>query len=345
MLENTESKKAQKKEAGSDHGGFTLTYSPHRFCVAPMLDWTDRHCRYFHRLLTKKALLYTEMVTTGALVYGKADYLAHSEEEQPVALQLGGNDPVALAQCARLGEQRGYQEISLNLGCPSPRVKKGLFGAALMYDASQVALCLKAMREAVSVPLTIKIRTGVDEQDSHEFLYQFTEKVCPYIDALMIHARKAWLSGLSPKENREVPPLDYQRVYQLKRDFPELTMVINGGISTLEEAKAHLKYVEGVMIGRAAYQNPRLLMQVDSVLFGEQDRLMDMTASIKAFYPYIEQELSRGIFLKHIIRPILGVFQGCPGARQWRRYLSENACKSGSDLTVVEKALSFVGHH
>lgn len=340
-----ENKESHNLRQNSENSGIDPKYFSHRFCVAPMLDWTDRHCRYFHRLLTKNAFLYTEMVTTGALIYGQADYLDYSEEEQPVALQLGGHNPFELAQCAQLGEQRGYQEINLNLGCPSPRVKKGAFGAALMQDIEQVCVCLKAMCEAVSIPVTIKIRIGVDEQDSYEFLSQFIEKISREIDTVIIHARKAWLSGLSPKENREIPPLDYPRVYQLKKDFPKLNIVINGGISTLEEAKQHLQYVEGVMIGRAAYQNPTLLTQVDSELFNAQDPLIDITASIKAFYPYIEQELSRGTFLKHLIRPMLGLFQGCAGARQWRRYLSENAYQSGADVSVIDRALSFVAPH
>ncbi|SUC25641.1 Probable tRNA-dihydrouridine synthase [Providencia rustigianii] len=225
-----------------------------RFSVAPMLDWTDRHCRYFHRLLTKNTLLYTEMVTTGAIIFGKGDYLAYSEEEHPVSLQLGGSDPAALAQCAKLAQERGYDEINLNVGCPSDRVQNGRFGACLMADAQLVADCVKAMRDVVSIPVTVKTRIGIDEQDSYEFLCDFIDTVSTKgdCDTFVIHARKAWLSGLSPKENREIPPLDYPRVYQLKRDFPHLTMAINGGVKTLEEAKEHLKYLDGVMMGREA---------------------------------------------------------------------------------------------
>ncbi|WP_187312860.1 tRNA dihydrouridine(20/20a) synthase DusA [Candidatus Williamhamiltonella defendens] len=345
MFQNQTIKKSQIKERIATQPDLTPKYSPHRFCVAPMFAWTDRHCRYFHRLLTKNALLYTEMVTTGALICGQEDYLDYSEEEQPVALQLGGHNPFELAQCTQLGEQRGYQEINLNLGCPSPRVKQGAFGAALMQDIEQVCVCLKAMCDVSSIPVTIKIRIGVDEHDSYEFLSQFIEKISREINTVIIHARKAFLSGLSPKENREIPPLDYPRVYQLKKDFPELNIVINGGISTLEEAKQHLQYVEGVMIGRAAYQNPTLLTQVDSEIFNAQDPIIDITALIKAFYPYIEQELSRGTFLNHLIRPMLGLFQGCAGARQWRRYLSENSYQSGADVSVIDRALSFVTPH
>lgn len=315
-----------------------------RFSIAPMLDWTDRHCRYFHRLLTKDTLLYTEMVTTGAIIHGKGDYLAYSEEEHPVALQLGGSDPAALAHCAKLAEQRGYDEINLNVGCPSDRVQNGMFGACLMGQATLVADCIKAMRDVVSIPVTVKTRIGIDDQDSYEFLCDFIATVAGRgeCDMFTIHARKAWLSGLSPKENREVPPLDYPRVYQLKRDFPELTLAINGGVKTLEEAKQHLQHLDGVMMGREAYQNPGILARVDSELFGRQTEVMDSVAIIESLYPYIERELSNGTYLGHITRHILGLFQGVPGARQWRRHLSENAHKPGADARVVEQALDLV---
>ncbi|MFI8418036.1 tRNA dihydrouridine(20/20a) synthase DusA [Serratia sp. NPDC078593] len=315
-----------------------------RFSVAPMLDWTDRHCRYFHRLLTKETLLYTEMVTTGAIIHGKGDYLAYSEEEHPVALQLGGSDPAALAHCAKLAEQRGYDEINLNVGCPSDRVQNGMFGACLMGQATLVADCIKAMRDVVSIPVTVKTRIGIDDQDSYAFLCDFIGTVAGRgeCEMFIIHARKAWLSGLSPKENREVPPLDYPRVYQLKRDFPALTMAINGGVKTLDEAKQHLQHLDGVMMGREAYQNPGILAQVDRELFGAQQPLQDSIAVIEALYPYIERELANGTYLGHITRHILGLFQGIPGARQWRRHLSENAHKPGADVRVVEHALSLV---
>jgi len=322
----------------------TQNLPAHRFSIAPMLDWTDRHCRYFHRQLTQQTLLYTEMVTTGAIIHGKGDYLAWSEEEQPVALQLGGSDPVALAQCARLAEARGYHEINLNVGCPSDRVQNGRFGACLMGEAALVADCIKAMRDVVSIPVTVKTRIGIDDQDSYAFLCDFISTVASQggCEMFIIHARKAWLSGLSPKENREIPPLDYDRVYQLKRDFPQLTLSLNGGVKTLEEAKQHLLHLDGVMMGREAYQNPGILTQVDRELFGLDTAASDPVAVVRAMYPYIEAELSKGTYLGHVTRHMLGLFQGIPGARQWRRYLSENAHKPGADVEVVEKALSLV---
>lgn len=328
----------------SDHTDFKSGFPLQRFSVAPMLDWTDRHCRYFHRLLTKQTLLYTEMVTTGAIIHGKGDYLAYSEQDHPVALQLGGSDPQALALCAKQAELRGYNEINLNVGCPSDRVQNGRFGACLMAEASLVADCIKAMRDVVSIPVTVKTRIGIDDLDSYAFLCEFVQTVAEQggCDIFTIHARKAWLSGLSPKENREIPPLDYERVYQLKRDFPALTIAINGGVKTLAEAKEHLKYLDGVMMGREAYQNPSILTQVDRELFDPNAEVVDSVKAIEELYPYIEQELSRGAYLGHITRHILGIFQGVPGARQWRRHLSENAHKPGADVSVVEQALALV---
>jgi tRNA-dihydrouridine synthase A len=322
----------------------TSQYAANRFSIAPMLDWTDRHCRYFHRLLTKETLLYTEMVTTGAIIHGKGDYLAYSEEEHPVALQLGGSDPAALAHCAKLAEQRGYDEINLNVGCPSDRVQNGMFGACLMGQAALVADCIKAMRDVVSIPVTVKTRIGIDDQDSYAFLCDFIGTVAGRgeCDMFTIHARKAWLSGLSPKENREVPPLDYPRVYQLKRDFPQLTIAINGGVKTLEEAQQHLQHLDGVMMGREAYQNPGILARVDSEIFGSPAGVLSSVEIIESLYPYIERELANGTYLGHITRHILGLFQGVPGARQWRRHLSENAHKPGADARVVEQALQLV---
>jgi len=318
-----------------------------RLSVAPMLDWTDRHCRYFLRLLTRHALLYTEMVTTGALLYGKGDYLAFNEDEHPLALQLGGSEPAALAQCALMAEQRGYNEINLNVGCPSDRVQNGQFGACLMAERQRVADCIDAMRTVVSIPVTVKTRIGIDDQDSYEFLKQFIQTVAERggCDTFIIHARKAWLSGLSPKENREIPPLDYPRVYQLKRDFPALTLVINGGIKSLDDALLHLEQVDGVMIGREAYQNPGVLAQADSRIFGSVDPFSHMTEVVLAMLPYIERELAQGTYLGHITRHMLGLFQGVPGARQWRRHLSENAHKPGADIRVVEQALDKVSRH
>lgn len=313
-----------------------------KFSIAPMLDWTDKHCRYFHRILTKQTLLYTEMVTTGAILYGKGDYLAFNEQEQPVSLQLGGSDPIALAKCAKLAEERGYNEINLNVGCPSDRVQNGMFGACLMGKADLVANCIDAMQKEVNIPVTVKTRIGIDNQDSYSFLCEFIEKVMPYSDTFIVHARKAWLSGLSPKENREVPPLDYERVYQLKRDYPQLTIAINGGIKTIEEIKHHLNYVDGVMVGREAYQNPMLLTQIDQQIFGDDTPIIDPIVAIQTLYPYIETQLSQGGQLNHIMRHTLGIFNGRKGAKQWRRYLSENAHKPGAGIEVVEHALTFI---
>lgn len=329
----------------------TLDITPHyptaRFSVAPMLDWTDRHCRYFHRILSKNALLYTEMVTTGAIIHGKGDFLAFNEEEHPVALQLGGSNPVDLATCAKLAAERGYDEINLNVGCPSDRVQNGRFGACLMGEAELVAQCVAAMKEVVDIPVTVKTRIGIDDQDSYEFLVDFVRTVSEKggCDNFTIHARKAWLSGLSPKENREIPPLDYPRVYQLKKDFPHLTMAINGGIKSLEEAEAHLAFMDGVMIGREAYQSPYLLAEVDSRLFGSDTPIIKRSEAVRAMFPYIEAELSKGTYLNHISRHMLGLFQNMPGARQWRRYISENAHKPGSGIEVLEAALAKIPAH
>ncbi|MDD1781558.1 tRNA dihydrouridine(20/20a) synthase DusA [Enterovibrio sp. ZSDZ35] len=317
-------------------------YPTARFSVAPMLDWTDRHCRYFHRILSQNALLYTEMVTTGAIIHGKGDFLMFNEEEHPVALQLGGSNVADLAHCAKLAQERGYNEINLNVGCPSDRVQNGRFGACLMGEADLVAQCVAAMKEVVDIPVTVKTRIGIDDQDSYEFLVDFVRTVSEKggCDDFTIHARKAWLSGLSPKENREIPPLDYPRVYQLKKDFPHLTMAINGGIKSLDEAEEHLKFMDGVMIGREAYQSPYLLAEVDSRLFGSDTPIIKRSEAVKAMFPYIEEQLSKGTYLNHISRHMLGIFQNMPGARQWRRYISENAHKPGSGIEVLEAALA-----
>ena len=322
----------------------TTNYPMQRFSVAPMLDWTDRHCRYFHRLLSGQTLLYTEMITTGAILFGKGNYLAYSQQEQPVALQLGGSDPQTLAECAKRAEELGYNEVNLNAGCPSDRVQNGRFGACLMAEPELVADCVKAMKSAVSIPVTVKTRIGIDDSDSYEFLQRFIQIVSEQggCDNFTLHARKAWLSGLSPKENREIPPLDYPRVYQVKQDFPHLTVSINGGIKTLNEAKAHLMHVDGVMMGREAYQNPGILAEVDRELFGTRTDAPDVVSVIEAMYPYIEHELSQGTYLGHITRHMLGIFQGIPGARQFRRHLSENAHKAGADVEVLRQALTFV---
>nr|WP_281162813.1 tRNA dihydrouridine(20/20a) synthase DusA [Oceanimonas smirnovii] len=337
MVRDSNTRKNQSEAARA--GGF----SSGRFSVAPMLDWTDRHCRYFHRLMSRHAQLYTEMVTTGAIIHGKGDYLVYNEQEHPLVLQLGGNDPQALAQCARLAEERGYDEINLNVGCPSDRVQNGLFGACLMAHPQTVADGVAAMKAAVSIPVTVKTRIGIDEQDSYEFLCTLVDKITDAgVDALIVHARKAWLQGLSPKENREIPPLDYERVYQLKRDYPALTMAVNGGIKTLDEAHTHLQQLDGVMVGREAYQNPYMLARVDAELFDDHHEVPSRHQVIRNLLPYIEQELSRGTYLGNITRHTLGIFQGMPGARGWRRYLSENAHKRGAGPEVVEAAMARV---
>lgn len=318
-----------------------------RFSVAPMLDWTDRHCRYFHRLLSENALLYTEMVTTGAIIHGKADYLAYNDEEHPLALQLGGSNPADLAHCAKLAQERGYDEINLNVGCPSDRVQNGRFGACLMGEAELVAQCVAAMREVVDIPVTVKTRIGIDEQDSYSFLTDFIGTVSEKggCDDFTIHARKAWLKGLSPKENREIPPLDYPRVYQLKQDFPHLTMAVNGGVKTLAEIEAHLEHLDGVMVGREAYQNPYMMAELDQHLFGSDKPVKKRREVVEAMYPYIERQMANGSYLNHISRHMLGLFQNMPGARQWRRYISENAHKPGAGIEVLQQALEKIPAH
>lgn len=319
-----------------------ILYPSSRLSVAPMLDWTDRHCRYFHRLLSSQTLLYTEMVTTGAIIHGKGDFLAYNEEEPPLALQLGGSNPTDLAHCAKLAQERGYDEINLNVGCPSDRVQNGRFGACLMAEPQLVADCVAAMKDVVDIPVTVKTRIGIDDMDSYEFLTDFISLVSEKggCEQFTIHARKAWLSGLSPKENREIPPLDYPRAYQLKKDFPHLVIAVNGGVKTLAEAKEHLQHLDGVMIGREAYQSPYLLAEVDQQIFGLDTPIKKRSQVVEEMYPYIERELANGAYLGHITRHMLGIFQSMPGARQWRRYISENAHKAGSGIEVVQAALA-----
>lgn len=292
--------------------------------VAPMLDWTDRHCRFFHRQISQHALLYTEMVTTGAILHGRMDFLAYNEQEHPVALQLGGSDPTDLARCAKLAEERGYDEINLNVGCPSDRVQNGRFGACLMAEPALVAECIKAMQDAAPTTLvTVKTRLGIDEHDSYAFLQAFLEPLreiqCPRV---ILHARKAWLNGLSPKQNREIPPLDYARVYQAKRDYSEFEIHLNGGVESLEQARQHLTLVDGVMIGRAAYQNPWLLAEADE-LMGHGPSTVSKEQVITTMAAYIESHIAQGGRFWHVARHMLGLFQACPGARQWRRHLSQ----------------------
>lgn len=301
-----------------------------RFCVAPMLDWTDKHCRYFYRTMSKHAVLYTEMVTTGAIIHGKADYLAFNDEEQPVALQLGGSDPEALAACAKLAQERGYDEINLNVGCPSDRVQNGMFGACLMAKPELVAECVKAMNSVVDIPVTVKSRIGIDDQDSFEFLLDFVNKVKDAgCTTFIIHARKAWLTGLSPKENRDIPPLDYERVYKIKELYPELEIIINGGINTFEDCEEHLKHVDGVMLGREIYHNPYMMADVDEVIYKDIDqKKLSRTEAVEQVAEYIERHEQEGGRAWHVVRHMMGLFQGLPGAKIWRRYLSENAVKS-----------------
>ncbi len=315
-----------------------------RLSVAPMMDWTDRHCRYFHRLLAPHARLYTEMVTTGALVHGqRLDLLEHSRAEHPVALQLGGSDPHELAQSARAGATAGYDEINLNVGCPSDRVQSGRFGACLMREPALVAECVRAMRDVVDIPVTVKCRIGVDDQDDDAGLQRFTETLLHAgLGVLTVHARKAWLKGLSPKENREVPPLNYARVYRLKKSFPQLTVCINGGITGVDEVREHLRHVDGVMLGRAAYHQPWLLAELEQALWDAPS--MTRTHVLRRMQPYVAAELARGTPLKHMTRHILGLFQGQPGARAFRRTLSEGAHLPGAGWDLIERALQAIAY-
>lgn len=316
----------------------------HRLSVAPMLDWTDQDFRYLCRLISKHSLIYTEMVTTGALLHGDSQrFLAHHHDEYPLALQLGGSDPEALAACARLGEQAGYQEINLNVGCPSDRVQNGRFGACLMAEPRLVAECVVAMKQAVAIPITVKTRLGIDQHDNYEFLQAFVDAVYQAgVDALILHARKAWLKGLSPKENRDIPPLEYAKVYQIKQEFADLHLDINGGIHTLEEAEEHLQQVDGVMMGRALYHQPYLLAEADKRIFNDDRSIPSQHEIVELMLPYIEMRMQQGRPLKSITRHMLGLFQGLPGARRWRRHLSENAHLSGAGIEVVRDALKLI---
>ncbi|MDF2867907.1 MAG: TIM-barrel protein yjbN family [Gammaproteobacteria bacterium] len=310
-----------------------------------MLDWTDRHCRYFHRLLTKHSLVYTEMITTGALLYGDRDrLLTYSAMEHPIAIQLGGSEPKALAACAKIAEDYGYDEVNLNVGCPSDRVQSGRFGACLMAEPDLVAECIALMQAEVKIPVTVKTRIGIDQQDSYEALANFIYKVAlTGCNKFIVHARKAWLKGLSPKENREIPPLRYDIVAQLKNDFPHLSFILNGGIKTLAEIDAHLGQFDGVMLGREAYHNPYILAFVDQNYYDNASLIKSREQIVELLLPYIEDELSQGQSLTHISRHILGLFQGQPGARHWRRHLSENAHKSNAGVGVIKNALEQIG--
>ena len=316
-----------------------------RFSVAPMMDWTTRDYRAFARTLTHEALLYTEMVTTGAILHGspRERFLGYSDVEHPLALQLGGSDPAELAECAAIAEAWGYDEVNLNVGCPSDRVQNNLIGACLMAYPDKVAAAVRAMQAAVSIPVTVKCRIGIDDQDEDADLARFIGTVADAgADPFIIHARKAWLEGLSPKENRDVPPLNYARVHRLKAQYPELHIGINGGIKSLEDCQAHLGHVDSVMIGREAYQNPWLLAGVDTALYGSPSPVTSRQEAARALRPYIAERLAAGAKLNHVTRHLLGLFQGCPGGRQFRRHLSENAHRPGADLAVFDEALSKV---
>ncbi|QDM16656.1 tRNA dihydrouridine(20/20a) synthase DusA [Tardiphaga sp. vice352] len=309
-----------------------------------MMDWTDRHCRVFHRLMTRQALLYTEMLTTGAIIHGdRQRLLGYDASEHPVALQLGGSDPAHLAEAAKIGEDFGYDEININVGCPSDRVKDGRFGACLMAEPELVAQGVAAMKAAVRVPVTVKCRIGIDDQDPEVALDTLARAVVAAgADGLVVHARKAWLNGLSPKENRNIPPLDYDRVYRLKASLPDMPVVINGGIVGVTEAKAHLDRVDGVMLGRAAYQEPWRLLAVDPELFGEAAPFASMKDVFEAMMPYIADQLAQGTRLHSMTKHFVGAFHGVRGARAFRRYLSENATKHGAGIEVLREAIALV---
>ena len=315
-----------------------------RFSVAPMMEWTDRHCRFFHRLLTRRALLYTEMLTTGAVLHGdRTRLLRYDAAEHPVALQLGGSDPRALAECARIGADLGFDEINLNAGCPSDRVQDGRFGACLMAEPQLVGDCVAAMKAAVTIPVTVKCRIGIDDQDPEAALGSFAQAVeRAGTDVLIVHARKAWLKGLSPKENREIPPLDYDRVYRLKRAHPRLTVILNGGIGSVAAALSHLHHVDGVMMGRAAYQEPWRLLAVDPLVFGEAAGFISPAAAAAALMPYIERELAQGTRLHAITRHLHGLFRAVPGARAFRRHLAGAAASPHAGAEYLSAALALV---
>jgi tRNA-dihydrouridine synthase A len=318
--------------------------SLHRFAVAPMMEWTDRHCRYFLRLISKRALLYTEMVMAEAVLHGDRErVLGFDEAEHPVGLQLGGADPKKLSEAARIGADFDYDEINLNIGCPSDRVQSGRFGACLMAEPELVGECVAAMAESSGIPVTVKCRIGIDDQDAEESLNQFIDEVAKAgCSTFIVHARKARLEGLSPKQNRDVPPLDYDRVYRLKQRRPELEIILNGGIESFATAKAELAHVDGVMLGRAAYADPYLLSEVDGALFGDTDTHPSRLDVLDAFRPYIEDRLARGVRLNAMTRHILGLFHGQPRARAFRRHLAENAHLDGAGIEVLDEARCIV---
>ena len=314
------------------------------FSVAPMMDWTDRHCRAFHRVLSRRALLWTEMVTADAVIHGDRDRLiGFADEEHPVVLQLGGNEPEKMAEAARIAEAFGYDEVNINCGCPSDRVQSGAFGACLMREPETVATCVRAMQAAVSIPVTVKCRIAIDEDPERETLFRFVDTV---VDAggrvFTVHARKAWLKGLSPKENREIPPLNYDLVASLKDERRDLKIILNGGINTLDACTDHLRVFDGVMLGRAAYQTPALLGAVDHTLFESGVAIKSQFDAVRDYRPYIQARLAEGVRLSSMTRHMLGLFNGMPGARQWRRTLSEKGPKPGADISVLDEALEAV---
>ena len=315
-----------------------------RFCVAPMMDFTDRYCRLFHRILTTNAVLYTEMITTGAIIYGDTRrHLYYDKSEHPIALQLGGSDPKDLSKSAKYADEYRYDEINLNCGCPSDRVQSGNFGATLMNDAPLVAKCFRAMKETTDTPITIKHRIGVDNNESYQFLSDFVGTLSNAgCETFIIHARKALLKGLSPKENREIPPLKYNHVYQLKRDFPNLEIILNGGIKSLDQSLDILKYVDGVMLGREAYQNPYLLADVDRRIYKSEEPRVSRAQVINSFVAILEDELSSGTKLNHMTRHLLGLYKGMPGGRKFRQHISENAHKKNAGISILTEALRYV---
>ena len=326
--------------------GRPSTFAAAHYSVAPMMDWTDTHCRVFHRILTRRALLYTEMVTTGAVIHGpRARLLGHDPSEHPVALQLGGSDPDDLAAAARIAEDFGYDEINLNCGCPSDRVQNGRFGACLMREPDLIGRCIAALKSATRLPVTVKCRIGVDDQEPWEALHALVEAVVAAgVDGVIVHARKAWLKGLSPKENRDVPPLDYGLVHALKRERPGLFVAINGGIADNDAVAAHLRLLDGVMVGRAAYHTPEILLDVDARFFGADRPVPDAAAAVAMFMPYVADRLAAGVRLHDMTRHLLGLFTGLPGARAWRRHLATEGVKPGAGLDVLRDALAKVRH-
>lgn len=317
-----------------------------RLSVAPMMDWTDRHQRVFMRGLTKETLLYTEMVVAPAIIFGKdgpSRFLDYNDIEHPVALQLGGSDPAQLAECCKIAQKWGYDEINLNAGCPSDRVSAGRFGACLMAEPDLVADCIKAMQDACDLPITLKHRIGIDDLDSYELLVRFIETVAKTgCETFIVHARKAWLKGLSPKQNREIPPLRHDIVHEIKKDFPDLEIILNGGILTTEEAASHLDKVDGVMIGRAAYETPYIMANADQLIYGVDAPIIDRMNALEQFLPYVEEQVRKDVYLRHMAKHLFGLFQGLRGAKAWRRYISEHMFEKNAGPEVLQKAAEFI---